>query len=173
MTVAPDKREFDNGPAEALDKSSADVIEDGGFLSLSELVENVDIMKVLLRSLIGMIVAELLADSDDPSRNPDSLFTGSLDEPVNLAAAVDFRRELRSTDASFGIDAGTDAQDAAAVLAVKKVTTEAATALASLSALVVSRFSELLKKRLESSTSGGLVARPSGVSEADSPEGEE
>jgi len=107
-----------------------------------------------LRSPTGRFVAKLAADGDDPGRNSDSLLTDSSADPVSpaaaaaVAAAVELRWEFGSTDARFGIDAVTDARDAAAVLAVEKKTAEAATALAALSVLVVSSISGLLKAML-------------------------
>lgn len=118
----------------------------------------------------GKAVAELSASDNDPDHNSDSMFTVSMKDPVNLAAAVDFACELRSTDADFDSDPAIDGREAAAVLSIEEVTTEAATALAALSTLVVSSTSRLFKVRLGSSTALVSVARPAAVSEKDSPE---
>jgi hypothetical protein len=77
-----------------------------------------------------------------------------------------------STDARFGFDAATDARGAADVLAVKREITEAATALAALSTLVIPNIFGLFKARLEWSTVWVLAERLAGVSEIDSTERE-
>jgi hypothetical protein len=85
---APDECQVNIELAEALDESSADGVKDRECPSLPELVEAVDIMAVLLTSLTGKVVAELLANGDEAGRKSDSPLIGPLDDPVNLAAAV-------------------------------------------------------------------------------------